>query len=512
VIDVKNPHRWRVTRQGDRLVLAHRPPGNAAWGTGNLAGVSKEFVDPQTGRLHVVGASGLPEMSRLVDEVTVGDLPPRSGAERMTAWWDDGGIQAVKLSMRADPDRTIGVPGKMATDYSTGQLTFEPDERVARIVFTSAVTPAGPVLYGLEITTDRQGPITLGPNRPADAPTTVETVELGSGVLCGLFGTHDPAAGRVLTLGFQIRGPHVLQEIIDHLNDNDLHYSQAIWANADDLTLTRILANHALPGVPARGGKAVESVPLGARLDPTPVAITGNYLGFRWHFPDEDQRQTWLDDNGLVEGDREDVARTVTHVSLATDGVFAEAVLGRSNAAEKLDITRFWDWQASPIPILPSEIAPVDTGSRARDVAAQTGTFAAPTATTHAMATLPDPAGTATVLQAIAAGNLFRDLSGLEVTGSLLQKGLELAATSEGKSAEQATKAMQQASEHLERMSRIAVDAVKEVAPMVLGPAGAAVGAVSDASKLGALLNYTKQAGATPHGATADDDEEQPGS
>jgi hypothetical protein len=367
VIDVKNPHRWRVTRQGDRLVLAHRPPGNAAWGTGNLAGVSKEFVDPQTGRLHVVGASGLPEMSRLVDEVTVGDLPPRSGAERMTAWWDDGGIQAVKLSMRADPDRTIGVPGKMATDYSTGQLTFEPDERVARIVFTSAVTPAGPVLYGLEITTDRQGPITLGPNRPADAPTTVETVELGSGVLCGLFGTHDPAAGRVLTLGFQIRGPHVLQEIIDHLNDNDLHYSQAIWANADDLTLTRILANHALPGVPARGGKAVESVPLGARLDPTPVAITGNYLGFRWHFPDEDQRQTWLDDNGLVEGDREDVARTVTHVSLATDGVFAEAVLGRSNAAEKLDITRFWDWQASPIPILPSEIAPVDTGSRARD-------------------------------------------------------------------------------------------------------------------------------------------------
>ena len=41
------------------------------------------------------------------------------------------------------------------------------------------------------------------------------------------------------------------------------------------------------------------------------------------------------------------------------------AVLGRSNSAEKLEYTRFWNWQDSPIPLQPPEIAPVATGSRA---------------------------------------------------------------------------------------------------------------------------------------------------
>ena len=51
-------------------------------------------------------------------------------------------------------------------------------------------------------------------------------------------------------------------------------------------------------------------------------------------------------------------------VPIPTGGVFAEAVLGRSNSAEKLDITRFWNWQDSPIPLQPPEISPVGTGSR----------------------------------------------------------------------------------------------------------------------------------------------------
>ena len=46
-------------------------------------------------------------------------------------------------------------------------------------------------------------------------------------------------------------------------------------------------------------------------------------------------------------------------VPIQTGGVFAEAVLDRANAAEKLDITRFWNWQDSPIPLSPTDIAPV---------------------------------------------------------------------------------------------------------------------------------------------------------
>ena len=36
---------------------------------------------------------------------------------------------------------------------------------------------------------------------------------------------------------------------------------------------------------------------------------------------------------------------------MPTGGFFAEAVLGRFNSAEKLDLSRFWNWQDSPIPL-----------------------------------------------------------------------------------------------------------------------------------------------------------------
>ena len=65
--------------------------------------------------------------------------------------------------------------------------------------------------------------------------------------------------------------------------------------------------------------------------------------------------------SGLGVGSRSDERL----VPIATAGVFAEAVLGRSNSAEKLDITRFWNWQDSPTPLTPPEIAPVATGTRA---------------------------------------------------------------------------------------------------------------------------------------------------
>jgi hypothetical protein len=53
-------------------------------------------------------------------------------------------------------------------------------------------------------------------------------------------------------------------------------------------------------------------------------------------------------------------------VPLPSGGVFAESVLGRANSAEKLDITRFWNWQDSPIPLQPPDIAALQSGSRAQ--------------------------------------------------------------------------------------------------------------------------------------------------
>jgi len=45
-------------------------------------------------------------------------------------------------------------------------------------------------------------------------------------------------------------------------------------------------------------------------------------------------------------------------IALPTRGVLAEAVLGSCPSAEKIDLTRFWNWTDAPVDTAP-EIAPV---------------------------------------------------------------------------------------------------------------------------------------------------------
>src|SRR5262249_9768793 len=109
-------------------------------------------------------------------------------------------------------------------------------------------------------------------------------------------------------------------------------------------------------------------------------------------------------------------------IPIPTGGVFAEAVLGRSNSAEKLDITRFWHWEDSPIPMLPTEIAPVQTGSRATPEDLTPGQLSPPLLNIVNPTSLPDPTGLGAALNALATLN-FRDMSGLAGTQGLVKAG-----------------------------------------------------------------------------------------
>src|SRR5262249_54063376 len=95
-------------------------------------------------------------------------------------------------------------------------------------------------------------------------------------------------------------------------------------------------------------------------IDPAPVTVAGNYVAFPFTYEADQAWKTWK---------AQEAAAAVPQVSLVplpTGGVFAEAVLGEFNAAEKLDPTRFWKWQESPIPNLAPEIAPVQQGRETR--------------------------------------------------------------------------------------------------------------------------------------------------
>jgi hypothetical protein len=206
------------------------------------------------------------------------------------------------------------------------------------------------------------------------------------------------------------------EELMTHLQANRAYYTRAVLGGLDSATLVMLLSAFTWKGKP-----------LADQVEPNPLSVAGNFLVLRAPIDADEpagigeDTVTWgnlLRDRALTSEQQD--ARLVP---IPTGGVFAEAVLGRSNSAEKLDITRFWNWQDSPIPLTPPEIAPVGTGSRAIEEQLRPGQLSAPVLNIQAPTALPEPAGLSAALTALANGSMFRDMSGLAGTQAMAQAG-----------------------------------------------------------------------------------------
>lgn len=292
----------------------------------------------------------------------------------------------------------------------------------------------------------------------------------------------------------QLKNGGVNANLTQHLNSNRMHYSRAVLRALDATQIAALLSGF---GVQDRDAM----VPVSQLVDPKPVSYVGNYLAFRMNSDTANDREwrKWLERRGIVVGStRQDI------VPLGTGGVFAEAVLGRYNCAEKLDLTRFWNWQDSPIPIQPTEIAAIQMGSRQSAEDTRPGQLSAPIIGIQAPGSLPDPVGTAAVLSAIQNGSMFRDMSGLQATIGLAQSALQATAAGASAAAQQAGTNQQNQLQATTERQRIAADMIKDLARTAAsvysgGLAGGGSGgnlAGGNHSQDGAKINYfdkTKQ-------------------
>ena len=320
-----------------------------------------------------------------------------------------------------------------------------------------------------------------------------------------------PQGRRTDTPLVTVRSGAVDVNIAKNLADNRLYYSQAVLRSLDAAQLALLLSGLSITvdTLGPDGQPTTKTVPVAQVIDPIPIRYVGNYLAFRMSVEsDFDLRwKEWLGDHGAEVGKlyKQDI------VPLGTGGVFAEAVLGRSNAAEKLDITRFWDWQDSPIPLQPTEIAAIQTGSRATPEDVTPGQLSNPIVNITSPTSLPDPVGTAAALQAIQNGNIFRDMSGLQATIGLVQASI--AQTMAGASA-----AGQQAGENMNNLlkatterqrigAEMVTDLAKTAASVYTGGAipagggmsgGARGGGADGSSQQGAKINYFDKTAAAP--------------
>ena len=327
-----------------------------------------------------------------------------------------------------------------------------------------------------------------GEDPPEYQPT--ETVEIGLGVRRpdgtrgGVFGTLDVYPETDAFRLANVSGADELAELTARLQEEQLHYSQAVWRSLDPQTLTMVLAQFQIDG-----RSAAEFV------DPTPEAVHGNYVAFPLAIPEAPDRATdethaklatwwdgWTEDNF----DPEYVERDL--VPLPSGGVHGESILGRANGAEKLDITRFWDWQESPIPQQSPQIAPIQTGSRASSQDLEPQGFDSPIVQMQQPQQLPDPTGIGAAMDVLGQSGIFRDMSGMEAAADVAQTTSKIA----GKGSRHATDA---AVETFKAGAQAQNQALSTVADTVTSLAGGGAFSASNAgnSSFGAALNEMKR-------------------
>lgn len=198
-------------------------------------------------------------------------------------------------------------------------------------------------------------------------------------------------------------------------------------------------------GVPAGGlSDETEHIPLLNCVGNQVLGFYGNAMIMPFNIPAELSARLALEDeknvpftsgqvqDALTQFHRTGFSPPVSHVTLPTHGVIGEAVLGRCPSAEKIDLTRFWNWGDSPIPQA-ADIAGSLLNRGSTLVGATAPSTLAGQPSIIANITGGPTADSADVLKALIAGRDTRDLP--DITG---QKEL---ATLEGKTLDTAEKA-----------------------------------------------------------------------
>jgi hypothetical protein len=122
----------------------------------------------------------------------------------------------------------------------------------------------------------------------------------------------------------------LFQSYVEYFKENLFYYNMAVLRSLDNTQIAMLLA-----GYDIKIGE--ELVPMAQLVEISPLRYFGNYLAFKMAVQDGDSSWAdWLKNHGI------DLATSTDDlVPIPTGGTFAEAVLSRSNSAEKVDITRF---------------------------------------------------------------------------------------------------------------------------------------------------------------------------
>lgn len=226
------------------------------------------------------------------------------------------------------------------------------------------------------------------------------------------------------------------EELLTHLRENALAFSKHVWGafGADELVMMLEPFTIGLP----LGDGTLSEVPLVSCISTRIRGFFGNSMILSFHIPAQMAAESGTTsgeiEDRLMEFHRQSFRPPRTEIALASGGMLGEAVLGGCNSAEKIDLTRLWNWKNAPLPLQADDPNTVQfgaerlLGSSSAEAANRLGPVAAPRYDILP-ASLPTSAlALANLLAALPASQLPDDLDASELARVFAAAGLTNAA------------------------------------------------------------------------------------
>jgi hypothetical protein len=195
------------------------------------------------------------------------------------------------------------------------------------------------------------GPLVNDPTAKING--TIELLEAyngpgGSERMPGVF----PVAAKRLAPELSFADLLRIEAVLQHVVQNTVEFSKSVWQSLTPEERAIMLESYTI-GVPAGGvPDATDDVPLLNCVANTVVGYFGNAAIMPFFIPPDvagKLGKTSRDvQEALLRFHRQAYAPAQSSITLPARGVLGEAVLGHCESSEKIDLTRFWNWQDSP--------------------------------------------------------------------------------------------------------------------------------------------------------------------
>jgi hypothetical protein len=233
--------------------------------------------------------------------------------------------------------------------------------------------------------------------------------------------------------------------------ENTVTYSKAVWQSLTPEERAIMLEQFTI-GVPTGGvGDPSDEVPLLSCVANEVLGYFGNAALMPFFVPEPLAKEVGFTSRDIQEAlltfHRQAYLPAQSSITLPARGVLGEAVLGSCTSSEKIDLTRFWNWQDSP-PDEATDLAAITTAlAGGNQLVGPTGATAPNTlASTGSMVTINQgaaaftpPGLAASLIASQPATNLPTDLTGITQLGAQAKVQTETTAESLNKTIAEAS-------------------------------------------------------------------------